>query len=126
MKEKAPMSKTKKTYGILAPVMATLLAGSSAALAQMAPSTPSKPPAAVEAPAPSGMPGAQEVQGTVKAVDKEKERITLEDGTMLTVAPSAKRALAAVKEGAKIRATYVEKGGQKVITSLRVEKPSMS
>jgi len=72
------------------------------------------------------MPGAQEVQGTVKAVDKEKERITLEDGTMLTVAPSAKRALAAVKEGAKIRATYVEKGGQKVITSLRVEKPSKS
>ena len=115
----------KRMHRILATVVATLLAGSSGALAQTAPPTPGQPPA-VGAPAPSAMPGPQKVEGTVKSVDKEKESITLEDGTMLTFAPSAKTALAALKEGAKISATFVEKGGEKVVTSLRVEKPSKS
>jgi Cu/Ag efflux protein CusF len=116
----------KKIRRILAAVIVTLLAGSSAAMAQMAPSTSSHPPAAVGAPTPSAMPGAQEILGTVKTVDQEQERITLDDGTMLTFAPSAKNALAALKAGAKIQATYVEKDGKKVITSLRVEKSPKS
>jgi len=120
------MNNRKNRYGIVGPVLATVLAGASAAWAQTGPSLLNQPLAAPGAPTPSTMPGAQEVQGTVKAVDKEKERITLDDGTMLIFAPSAKQALTALKEGAKIKATYVEKEGQKVITSLRVEKPSKS
>lgn len=72
------------------------------------------------------MPGAQEVQGTIKSMDQAKKRITLEDGTMLTLSPSVKVAPAALKKGARISALYEEKDGEKVVTSLRVEQPSKS
>jgi Cu/Ag efflux protein CusF len=124
-KEVTPMT-IKKSHRILAAVFGTLLAGSSAALAQPVPGMPSQPPEIIAAPAPSAMPGAQEVQGTIKSMDQAKKRITLEDGTMLTLSPSVKMAPAALKKGARISAVYEEKDGEKVVTSLRVEQPSKS
>ena len=59
-------------------------------------------------------------------MDQAKKRIMLEDGTLLTLSPSAKVAPTALKKAAKVSATYEERAGEKVVTSLRVEPPSKS
>jgi Cu/Ag efflux protein CusF len=63
---------------------------------------------------------AKQVQGAVKSVDPAKKMVTLEDGTMLMVSDNAK--LKELKPGTKIKASYDEKGGQKVTTSIEVMK----
>ena len=63
---------------------------------------------------------AKQVQGAVKSVDPAKKMVTLEDGTMLMVSDAAK--LKELKPGTKIKASYDEKGGQKVTTSIEVMK----
>ena len=51
--------------------------------------------------------------------------MTLDDGTTLTIPNSVKVAPNTLK-GAKVNATYEEKGGKRVVTSLRVEPASKS
>lgn len=63
---------------------------------------------------------AKEVQGAVKSVDAAKKVVTLEDGTMLMVSDAAQ--LKELKPGTKIKASYDEKGGQKVTTHIEVMK----
>jgi Cu/Ag efflux protein CusF len=75
------------------------------------PKTPAQTPAAEKAKA---------VEGAVKSVDAAKKMVTLEDGTTLIVSDAAK--LKELKPGAMIKASYEEKGGQKVTTSLEVMK----
>ena len=65
-------------------------------------------------------PQPKEVQGQVKSVDPAKKMVTLDDGTMLMVSDDAK--LKELKPGTKIKASYDEKGGQKVTTSIEVVK----
>lgn len=60
------------------------------------------------------------VQGQVKSVDAAKKMVTLDDGTMLMVSDDAK--LKELKPGTKIKASYDEKDGQKVTTSIEVVK----
>jgi len=62
----------------------------------------------------------KQVQGEVKSVDPAKKMVTLNDGTMLMVSDDAK--LKELKPGTKIKASYDEKGGQKVTTSIEVVK----
>jgi Cu/Ag efflux protein CusF len=53
-------------------------------------------------------------------VDPAKKTVTLEDGTTLMVSDASK--LKNIKPGAMIKASYSEKGGQKVASSIEVEK----
>jgi Cu/Ag efflux protein CusF len=92
----------------------------------MTPPTQNHPPAMDKAPAQSTMPAAKEIQGTIQRVDRATQTLTLDDGTTLTIPNSVKVARNALKQGARIRATYEEQGGKKVVTSLRVEPPSKS
>lgn len=62
----------------------------------------------------------QEVQGAIKSVDAAG-RLTLEDGTTLTIPPMV-GIPPDLKEGAIVKASFEEKGGQKVVTSLEVQQ----
>jgi hypothetical protein len=53
-------------------------------------------------------------------MDRSRTKVTLEDGTTLTIPSSLKAARGALTKGARVKATYEEKGGQKVVTSLEV------
>lgn len=109
-----------------ATVVALSFLGSAAAWAQMTPSAQNQPPAMEKAPAQSTMPEAKEIQGTIRSVDRTKKTLTLEDGTRLAIPASVSVAPDALKKGTRVSATYEEKGGQKVVTSLHVEPPSKS
>ncbi len=58
-----------------------------------------------------------EVEGRVR--DVRGEQITLDDGTMLTV-PKNQAKLGELKAGNKIKATYQEREGKKIVTSLQI------
>jgi Cu/Ag efflux protein CusF len=60
---------------------------------------------------------APEVEGRVR--DVKGEEVTLNDGTRLTV-PRSQAHMGELKAGSKIKATYVERDGKKIVTSLRV------
>ena len=115
--------KTSRTF---ATVAALSILGSSAAWAQMTPSAQNQSPAMDKAPAQAMKPEAKEIQGTIKSVDQMKKTLTLEDGTTLAIPATVKVAPDTLKKGAKISATYEERGGQRVVTSLQVEPPSKS
>jgi Cu/Ag efflux protein CusF len=69
---------------------------------------------------PSTMPGTMkgpEVEGRVVTV--KGEQITLDDGTQLTV-PKSQAQAQELKQGAKIKATYEERDGKKVVNSLQI------
>jgi hypothetical protein len=116
----------KKMSRLFAYVVALSILGAAPAWGQMTPSTQSKPPAMDKAPAQSTKPEAKEIQGTIKSVDRTKKTLTLEDGTTLTIPASVKVAPDALKQGAKVSATYEEQAGQRVVTSLHVQPPSKS
>jgi Cu/Ag efflux protein CusF len=64
--------------------------------------------------------GAKQVTGAVKSVDQAKKMVTLEDGTSLMVSDAAQ--LKDIKPGAMVKASYSEKNGQKMATSIEVMK----
>jgi hypothetical protein len=71
------------------------------------------------APAAGGM---QEIQGKIQSVDPSGRMLTLEDGTRLTIPPTVSVPQGALKEGAVVKASFEERAGQKVVTSLEVQK----
>jgi Cu/Ag efflux protein CusF len=71
------------------------------------------------APAGGGM---KHIEGAIKSVDPSGKMVTLDDGTQLTIPPTVSVSKADLKEGAIVKASFEEKGGQKVVTSLQVEK----
>ena len=109
-----------------ATVIALSFLGSVAAEAQMTPYTQNQPPTTDRAPAQSMMPEAKEIQGIIRSVDRATQTLTLDDGTTLTIPNSVKVAPNALRQGAKVSATYDEQGGKRVVKSLRVEPPSQS
>ena len=62
---------------------------------------------------------AGEVSGKIQAVDSADRVITLEDGTKLWLAEGI--SLDNLKEGAKVKASYEERDGKNVVTTLDVE-----
>jgi Cu/Ag efflux protein CusF len=110
-----------RTFAI---VVALSILGSGAAWAQMAPSAQDQPATMDKAPTLSTMPEAKEIRGAIKSVDRSKKTVTLEDGTTLAIPASVKVAPDALKKGARVSATYEEKAGQRVVTSLHVEPPA--
>jgi Cu/Ag efflux protein CusF len=71
------------------------------------------------APAAAGM---KQIEGAIKSVDPSGRMVTLDDGTQLTIPPTVSVPKGDLKEGAIVKASYEEKGGQKVVTSLQVQK----
>ncbi len=73
-------------------------------------------------PAGSGAPAeAKQIEGKIKSVDPDGGVVTLEDGTRLMIPASLKVQRDALKEGATVKASYEEKGGQKIVTSIEVQ-----
>ena len=75
---------------------------------------------ALGAQAQSTMPGnmkGPEVEGRVR--DVRGEQVTLSDGTTLTV-PKSQAKMGELKAGSKIKATYEERDGKKIVTSLQI------
>jgi hypothetical protein len=76
---------------------------------------------------PPGAPGAgatmQQIEGKIKSVDPAGRMVTLEDGTKLMIPPALNVQRGALKEGAIVKASFEERGGQKVVTSLEVRAP---
>ena len=69
-----------------------------------------------------GVATAAEVEGTVKSV--EGQIITLEDGTTLTLDPGATVDRQALMPGSEVKASYEDKDGNKMETSIEVRQPS--
>ena len=65
----------------------------------------------------------QQAEGKIMSLDPSGRMLTLEDGTQLTIPPSIKVPREALREGAIVKASFEEKGGQKVVTSLEVRAP---
>lgn len=59
---------------------------------------------------------AGEVSGKIQSVDAADRSITLEDGTKLWVAEGL--AIDSLKEGAKVKASFEERDGKSVATSI--------
>ena len=62
---------------------------------------------------------AAETTGTVQSVDPAERVITLDDGTKLWIAEGLP--MDNLKEGAKVKASYEERDGKKVVSSIEVE-----
>jgi Protein of unknown function (DUF1344) len=63
---------------------------------------------------------AADIEGKVQSVDARTRVVTLDDGTKLKVMDAAQ--LRDVKPGANVKASYEEQGGEKVATSIQVQK----
>ena len=63
---------------------------------------------------------AEEVAGKVQKVEPADRMIVLEDGTQLWVAEGV--SMDKVKEGATVKASYEEKDGKKVVSTLEVSE----
>ena len=61
------------------------------------------------------------IEGQVMTIDPAGKSLTLSDGTKLTV-PESVKVSGDLKPGAKVKAAYEEKGGQKILTDLEVAK----
>jgi hypothetical protein len=62
---------------------------------------------------------AQTIEGKIMSVNRHG--VTLHDGTTLMIPPDVKVQRDTLKEGVIVKATYEEKGGQKVVTSIAVQ-----
>ena len=71
-----------------------------------------------------GMANAKQIEGTIKSVDPSGRVLMLEDGTQLMIPPTIKIQREALHEGAIVKASFEERGGQKVVTSMEVTAPS--
>ena len=92
----------------------------------MAPPTGTQPQHPMQESATSDTPTSQvrEVQGMITSMDPKGKSVTLDDGTLLMVPDSLRAARSALKEGARVKASYKERAGQKVATSIQVESRS--
>ncbi len=63
----------------------------------------------------------QQIEGKIKSLDPSGRMLTLEDGTQLTIPPSVNVPRESLKEGAIVKASFEERSGQKVVTSLEVK-----
>jgi Rieske Fe-S protein len=103
-----------------ATLVALLLAGSAAWAGEMTPGRKDQPGPPAKAPAQPAATKAKAVEGKIKTMDGSGKSVTLEDGTTLTIPDSLKAARGALREGAMVKATYEDRGGEKVVTSIEV------
>jgi len=63
---------------------------------------------------------AEEIAGKIKSVDPAQRAVVLEDGTMIWVAEGV--AMDNLQEGKSVKASYEERDGKKVATSVEVSE----
>lgn len=63
---------------------------------------------------------AAEITGKVQAVDPAGKSVTLDDGTTLMIPATAKVDRKALMPGADVKASYQERDGHKVVSSIQV------
>jgi hypothetical protein len=63
----------------------------------------------------------QHIEGRVKSVDRTGTRLTLEDGTTLTIPKTVQTSGDARKPGVTVSVEYQENDGEKVVTSIQVK-----
>ena len=63
---------------------------------------------------------ADDISGKVKSVDQFERTFVLDDGSKIWVAEGV--SMEALKEGAEVKASYEERDGKKVATSLEVSE----
>lgn len=63
---------------------------------------------------------AADVQGKIKAVDPSGRVVVFEDGTQIMIPPTLAVERGDLKPGADVKASYEERNGQKVATSIHV------
>jgi len=63
---------------------------------------------------------ADEVQGKIKSFDAAGNTVVLEDGTQLMIPPTVHVERQALKPGANVKASFEEKDGKKIATSIAV------
>lgn len=68
----------------------------------------------------SGAAFAADVEGKIKSVDTSEKSFTLEDGTKVWIGDSV--AIDKLKEGADVKASYEEKDGKNMATSVEVQE----
>ena len=68
----------------------------------------------------SGAAFAADVEGKIKTVDTSEKSFTLEDGTKVWIGDSV--AIDKLKEGADVKASYEEKDGKNMATSVEVQE----
>jgi hypothetical protein len=61
---------------------------------------------------------ADDVEGKIQTVDPQERMVVLEDGKQLWVAEGLN--IEALKEGAKVKASYEERDGKAVVTSIEI------
>jgi hypothetical protein len=61
-----------------------------------------------------------DIQGKIKSVDQGGNVVTLEDGTKLTLSPTTKVDKKALKPGAHVKASFDEKGADKMVKTIQV------
>ena len=66
-----------------------------------------------------GMASAEEIQGKIKSLDTTARVFALEDGTQIWAAEGL--SMGSLREGASVRASYEERDGNKVATSIEVK-----
>ena len=63
---------------------------------------------------------AADVQGKIKSFDPNANAVVLEDGTQIMIPPTVRVERQALQPGANVKASYEEKDGHKVATSIAV------
>jgi hypothetical protein len=64
----------------------------------------------------------QLAQGTIKRMDASGRILTLDDGTELTIPSSVNVPKGLLKEGTFVKASFEERGGRNIVTSLEVRQ----
>jgi uncharacterized protein DUF1344 len=67
----------------------------------------------------SGVAWGADIEGKVKSVDPSEKSFTLDDGTKIWVGDSV--SLDSLKEGADVKASFEEKDGKNIATSVEVK-----
>jgi Cu/Ag efflux protein CusF len=68
----------------------------------------------------AGAAWAEDVEGKVQSMDANDRVLTLEDGTKLWIAEGV--SIEGLKEGAKVKASFEERDGKKVASSVQVSE----
>ncbi len=111
------MKRLRRAYPILMALLLVLEVRSASVIqAQGASGTPGVPAAPTAG-------RTTDIEGKIKAVDPTGNKVLLDDGTQLMIPATVSIPKGKLKEGATVKASYEEKDGQKVVTSMEVKGP---
>jgi Protein of unknown function (DUF1344) len=105
--------------GLMLSALVVMAVGPALAQTPVAPSAGGAQTPALQVPPPAMTGDAKRVEGKIQEVTGNT--VTLADGTKLTIPANRSGQRDDLKPGASVKASFEEKGGQKVVTSIQVE-----